>query len=82
MLAASLSDVEARRTAYEVALAKVTDDFIGRLATELEISKSGVFAHFGSLLTELLRFSGLPPAKIRSPIPTRRRTPSSRFPVW
>ena len=30
---------------------------------EIRAIARGVFVHFGSLLTELLRFSGLPPAK-------------------
>jgi Kdo2-lipid IVA lauroyltransferase/acyltransferase len=45
-------------------VANLTAAFPHKTPREIRAIARGVFAHFGSLLTELLRFSGLPPAKM------------------
>jgi KDO2-lipid IV(A) lauroyltransferase len=45
-------------------VANLSAAFPHKTPGEIRAIARGVFAHFGSLLTELLRFSGLPPAKM------------------
>jgi KDO2-lipid IV(A) lauroyltransferase len=45
-------------------VANLSAAFPHKAPSEIRSIARGVFAHFGSLLTELLRFSGLPPAKM------------------
>ena len=45
-------------------VANLAAAFPHKRPAEIRAIARGVFVHFGSLLTELLRFSGLPPAKM------------------
>jgi KDO2-lipid IV(A) lauroyltransferase len=49
-------------------VANLSAAFPHKTPAEIRAIARGVFAHFGSLLTELLRFSGLPPAKMLASI--------------